>query len=85
VYGRAYVSGSVVITNGGTANVPLATSNAVSVAIYNNVPVAPIYTTATCALNYVPANPQPWQVCVGATQTRPGWCAPRRCCASTTC
>jgi hypothetical protein len=52
VYGQAYVSGSVIIKNADQYAAPI---TSVAVALFNTVPVAPIYTTADCPVDSVPA------------------------------
>jgi hypothetical protein len=52
VYGQSSVSGSVIILNTDQYAAPI---TSVSVALFNNVPVAPIYLTADCPTNSVAA------------------------------
>jgi hypothetical protein len=51
------VSGTVVFDNPGTFDIPIASVN---VTLGNNIPVEPLFTTATCPGAVVPANPQPY-------------------------
>jgi hypothetical protein len=46
-----YISGSVLMLNGGLANIPL---SSVMVTLTNNVPTSPANVNAECPLNYVP-------------------------------
>ena len=62
VYGQAYLSGSIVITNSGMSNMPLAALNGAVISFANTVPVAPIFAVADCPLPYVPMNPEEGQL-----------------------
>jgi hypothetical protein len=51
------VSGTVVLTNPDTFDIPIASVN---VTLGNNIPVEPLFTTATCPGAVVPSNPHPY-------------------------
>ena len=53
------VYGTVTLTNPNTFDMPI---GSVKVQVNNNVPVAPLFTTANCASSVVPANPIPYQL-----------------------
>lgn len=53
------ISGTVVLTNPTFTDIPI---SGVKVTLANNVPVAPMFTTATCPGGVVPYNPQPYTV-----------------------
>jgi hypothetical protein len=53
------ISGTVVLTNPSNMDIPV---SRVQVTLANNVPVAPMFTTATCPGAVVPYNPQPYTV-----------------------
>jgi hypothetical protein len=53
------VYGTVTLSNPNQFDMPI---SSVKVQVNNNVPVAPLFTTANCASNVVPANPEPYQL-----------------------
>jgi len=58
-HNKHIVYGTVTLTNPNTFDMPI---GSVKVQVNNNVPVAPLFTTANCASSVVPANPIPYQL-----------------------
>jgi len=58
-YNNPIVYGTVTLSNPDTFDMPI---GSVKVQVSNNIPVAPLFTTANCASSVVPANPIPYQL-----------------------
>jgi len=59
VFQNPVVTGEVQLSNPNTFDMPI---GSIKVQLSNNIPVAPLFTTAECQSSVVPANPQPYQM-----------------------